>query len=201
MNKLERSNARLKKIILLVVILIPAALLLSCSSVVHDKLNGGFENNFDDDNPDGWTSNQMPQTVKYARLEVDNSISHSGDKSISISISKTHPFTNTVYNWVRRVDGLKPAVYELSGWIKTEGIKNSAFIEVECWNADNKMLGSATTETLHPVTGTQNWKQVKTLFKIPPGTIKALIIAGIGSSQNSGGKVWFDDINIAPVKK
>ena len=190
-------------------LLLTVFLSVSCSSVVHDKLNGGFENNFDDDNPDGWTSNLLPQTVKYARLAVDNSVAHSGDKSISISISKTHPSTNNVYNWVRRVDGLKPAVYELSGWIKTEGIKSSPFIEVECWNAENKMLGSATTETLNPVTGTQNWKQVKTLFKIPPGTIKVLIIAGIGSSQNfgelsranSGGKVWFDDINISPVKR
>lgn len=198
---LELKNKKsFNKILLLSFLPIMVFLSVSCSSVVRDKLNGGFENSFDDDNPDGWTSNQLPQTAKYARLAVDNSVAHSGDKSISISILKTLPSTNTVYNWVRRIDGLKPAVYELSGWIKTEGIKSSPFIEVECWNAENKMFGSATTETLHPVTGTQNWKQVKTLFKIPPGTIKALIIAGIGSSQNSGGKVWFDDVVIRQVK-
>lgn len=190
----------MKRLSLISKIILIVFLAASCSSVVRDKLNGGFENSFDD-NPDGWTSNQLPQTAKYARLEVDNSVAHSGRSSISIAISKTHPEGNATYNWVRRVDGLKPAVYELSGWIKTERIKNSPFIEVQCWNAENEMIGSASTARVSPVTGSQNWKEAKTLFKIPAGTKKILLIAGIGSSQNSGGKVWFDDINIVPVKK
>lgn len=176
--------------------------IFACSSkVALDSINGGFENSFDDTgNLDGWTSNQMPQTVKHAHLKVDDSVSHSGRKSVSIFISKT-PQTNTVYNWVRKVEGLKPGyVYELSGWIKTFEIKNSPFIELKCWNAENKMLGSVTTEKLFALTGTKNWRQVKTLFKIPEGTTKVLIVAGIESSQNSGSQVWFDDIVISLVK-
>lgn len=195
---MAKNTKLFSKILLQVFLSLIIFVLASCSSkAVRDKLNGGFENNIDgSDEPDGWTSNQLPHTVKYAQLNVDNSIAHNGDRSISISISKTHPSVNTVYNWVRRVDGLKPAVYELNGWIKTAEIKNPPYIEVQCWNNENKMLGRATTREIFRMTGTKDWQQVKILFKIPKGTTKILLIAGIESSQNYGGKVWFDDIGI-----
>ena len=73
------------------------ALLQACSSaVVRDKvirhnavpknINGGFENVDSDNTPDGWYANNLPQTKKYAEFSVDNSVSHSGSRSIRISI-------------------------------------------------------------------------------------------------------------------
>ncbi|NJD21479.1 MAG: hypothetical protein FIA82_02240 [Melioribacter sp.] len=201
MNKLELIDTRLKKIIIFLMILIPLALLESCSSSkIRDDIYGGFEDTYDGENPDGWFANDLPQTKKNAELSVDNSVAHTGDQSIFISIFSNHPPENTLYNWIRRVDGLKEGgIYELQGWIKTEGIKNSPFIDVQCWN-NIKLIGSASTSQNYSITGTKNWQHVKTIFSLPKGTSKILIRAGITSSGNNGGKVWFDDFKITKVK-
>ncbi len=191
----------LTKIILANILFSVIVVFVSCNSVkVNDSINGGFEDTYDGTNPDGWFANNLPQTKKYAELVVDNSVAHTGDKSILISIFNNHPPEITFYNWIRRVDGLKEGeIYELQGWVKTEGIKNSPFIDVQCWNSI-KLIGTASTLQSCLVTGTKNWQNVKTIFSLPKGTSKILIRAGITSSGNNGGKVWFDDFQIMKVK-
>ena len=173
----------------------------SCSSSrINDDINGSFENDSEGENPDGWFANNLPLTRKYAKLSVDNSTFHSGDKSILISISDHHPKEITVYNWIRRIDGLKVGDnYELQGWVKTEQLKSPPFIEVQFWNS-SQMIGTASTTRGYLITGTKNWQRVKTIFSVPNGTSKILIRAGISSSRNNGGKVWFDDIQIQNVE-
>ncbi len=201
MKKLVTRHKLFKKIIFFLMILIIPALLESCSSSkVRDAINGGFEDTYDGENPDGWFANDLPQTKKYAALEVDNSVAHTGDNSILISIFDDHPPEITLYNWIRRVDGLKEGeTYEMQGWVKTKDIESSPFIDVQCWS-NTKMIGVASTKNNYSITGTKNWQSVKAIFNIPKGTTKILIRAGITSSQNSGGKVWFDDINISKTK-
>jgi len=201
MDKLEKRDTQLKRTIYFLVTVILIALFESCSSSsVRDGINGGFESDYDGENPDGWFANDLPQTKKYAELSIDNSTAHTGDQSILISISNNHPANKTFYNWIRRVDSIKEeGIYELQGWIKTEGIKNSPFIDVQCWN-NTKMIGTASTSQNYSITGTKNWQHVKTIFSVPKGTSKILIRAGITSTENKGGKVWFDDIKISKTK-
>lgn len=178
-------------------------LIISCSSSkLSDKLNGGFENyDLTDRDLDGWTTNNLPQTKKYADLSIDKSVVHSGHNSVYISISKDHPQINTVYNWVRRVNGLEGRENELSGWLKTKEIKISPYFEVECWNEkEDKMIGNASTKKTFSISGTKNWQRAKIIFQIPKGTTKIFIKAGIQSSENEGGKVWFDDLQLKRVK-
>lgn len=173
----------------------------SCSSIkVDDTINEGFEDTYDGKNPDGWFANNLQQTKKYAELVVDNSVAHTGNKSILIFISNNIQPEVVYYNWVRRVDGLKAGeIYELQGWVKTEKIKNSPFIEVQLWKGI-QMIGTASTAQSCSVTGTKNWQLIKTIFSIPQGTSKILLRAGIKNTVNNGGKVWFDDIQIRRVK-
>ena len=201
MDKLEIKSTRLKKIIYFLVTLILLLLIETCSSYsVGNGINGGFESDYDGENPDGWFANDLPQTKKYAELSIDNSVAHTGDQSILISILNNNPSNKTVYNWIRRVDGLKnDEIYEMHGWIKTEGIKNSPFIDVQCWN-NTKIVGTASTSQNYSVTGTKNWQRVKTIFSVPKGTTKILIRAGITSYENNGGRVWFDDVQINKAK-
>lgn len=189
------------KNILADILFLSLVVFVSCTSVkVSDKINGGFEDTYDGENPDGWFANDLPQTKKYAELAVDNSVAHTGDQSILIFIFSNHPPENTLYNWIRMVDGLKEGgIYELHGWVKTEGIKNSPFIDVQCWN-NIKLIGTASTSQNYSITGTKNWQHMKTIFSLPKGTSKILIRAGITSSENNGGKVWFDDFKIIKVK-
>ena len=177
----------------------------SCGSSgkVDNKINGGFENaDSGDESPDGWYANSFAYKGEGAKLTVDNDISHSGGSSISIVIPKSGSVQQTVYNWVRRVDYVKPKeVYELEGWIKTKNTKRSPFIEVQCWNdKTRKIVGSVTTVKKYNLTGTNNWKQVRAMFEVPPHTTKMIIRAGINSTQNKGSIVWFDDIKLNKVR-
>lgn len=173
----------------------------SCSSSrTNDDINGGFESDSAGGNPDGWFANDLPQTKKYAELSIDNSAAHTGDQSILISILNNHPPNNALYNWIRRIDGLKVGeTYELQGWIKTERVKSSPFIEVQFWNS-SQTIGTASTTQGYLITGTKNWQHVNTIFCVPNGTSKVLIRAGISSRRNHGCKVWFDDIQIQNAK-
>ena len=204
MNKLKKRSVMSEKLRFISGFFAMLVLIISCSSSkVQNGINGGFENNdYGSEDPDGWFANRLPQTEKYAELKIENETVHSGNESVSIAISKSHPPRQTVYNWVKRVDGLKASeIYELEGWIKTREIKNSPFIEVQCWNnRGNKLIGRVSTENKYRITGTRNWQLVKTIFEIPKETTKVLILARVGSYENNGGKVWFDDIQLKRFK-
>lgn len=204
MYKLKKRSVTSEKLRFISGFFAMLVLIISCnSSNVQNGINGGFENNdYGSEEPDGWFANRLPQTEKYAELKIENETAHSGNESVSIAISKYHPQRQTVYNWVKKVDGLKVSeIYELEGWIKTREIKNSPFIEVQYWNnRENKLIGRVTTENKYKITGTKNWQLVKTIFEIPKETTKILILARVGSYENKGGKVWFDDIQLKRFK-
>ncbi len=177
-------------------------LTLSCGSSapsLNDYINGGFEEkDSGNPDPDGWFPNRLPALSGFVKFELEDKTVHGGEKSISISISKSQPGKSNIYNWVNIVEGLGAKdVYELNGWIKTREITNSPFIEIQFWNRkQNKLIAKVSTLNQYPVTGTNNWHNVKTTFTVPEGTTRVLIIAGITSNGNSGGKVWFDDIQL-----
>ena len=171
-------------------------LFVSCSSTkIRDNINGGFENyDSSDDEPDGWFTNNLPGTGRYVKLNIDNETVHSGDNSISIAILNSHPQKTAIYNWARRVDKFQTnKTYELKAWIKTYGIKSSPFVEIQFWNKRAEIAKISTIKKYN-LTGTKNWRLVNSIFKIPKGTNRVLILVGVSSTQNNGGKVWFDDI-------
>lgn len=172
-------------------------ILLSCSSVTtHDSMLESFETISDGKNPDGWVANNLNLKKEAAELSVDNSVSHSGKRSILISISNRHPPTNKVYNWIKRVDGMYASItYELSGWVKTENIKFSPFVEVQFWD-NTKMIGIVNSKKDFLITGTKKWQIFKQIIIVPQGTAKILLKAALQSRGNNGGRVWFDDIQI-----
>jgi hypothetical protein len=48
--------------------------------------------------------------------------------------------------------------------------------------------------------GTSDWRQVGTVFTVPPGTAEVTIRAGICTPENRGGRVWFDDLAVREVR-
>ena len=186
------------------ILLFFSLIVLSCSSVSEKNfINGSFEKSYDGESPDGWFANNLPHAKKYAVFAVDKTVFHSGGNSILISLDKKLPDESFTYNWARRIDGLKPSgVYQLQGWIKTREIKNSPYIEIQCWNSrTDQLVASISTKSRFQITGTSNWKRVDMIIKIPSGIDKVLLIAGVPSKNNDGGKVWFDDISISQLEK
>lgn len=172
-------------------------ILLSCSSVTtHDSMFESFETISDGKNPDGWVANNLNLKKEVAELSVDNSVSHSGKRSIMISISNLHKPTSTIYNWIKRVDGIQAGItYEFTGWVKIENIKYSPFLEIQFWNK-TKMIGIENSMKEFSVTGVSNWEPIKKIILVPQGTNRILLKTAVQSRGNEGGRVWFDDIQI-----
>ena len=165
---------------------------------ISTNFNGSFEIKKDNINePQGWYATHVPQTHNYVIFSWDSTIKHSGKYSVSISIDSTHPNEIIDYNWTRTFPDFKiNKKYSISGWIKTRNLKTTAFLVVQCWNHNNKMIGFFTNQGKQPVSGTTDWKFVKYDFSAPEGTEEVRIRAGLQAPDNNGGKVWFDDIKI-----
>ena len=164
--------------------------------------NGSFElgqgNGID---PDYWDATRVPQMKDYFLFEWDDEVFHSGHRSVSISVLDSHPDVQIYYNWNQAPLNCEPgASYEITGWVRTQDLGESAFLAVQCWNRGmKKVLGAANTNREFEVKGTTDWVQVKTTIEIPEDTWRVVILAGLPGHSNPGGKVWFDDIAVVPV--
>src|SRR5262249_47976670 len=112
--------------------------------------NGGFEEIRENSgDPDAWYGTRVPQTAGHFVL-ASSSVAHSGKRSAIVEIGDSHPDRKVAYNWTADAKGWKAGeTYELSGWIKTENVKHTAFIMAQFWNeegANKKMIGGATTQ-------------------------------------------------------
>ena len=117
-------------------------------------------------------------------------------------IKESHPPAQVAYNWTTTVPQFeRGAIYELRGWVKTENLGDSAWIAVQCWSKkEKKMLAFATTYGNVTVKGTSDWTEVSVMFQVPKKTKVVRIRAGIATNFNSGGKAWFDDVEIRKVE-
>jgi len=171
--------------------------------------NGGFETGARDI-PDGWDrtyTDYLADTRETIIFEWDNRIKHSGNHSVSIEILKNFPPYAIWYNWntsVTEVDA--GATYEVSAWVKTYKLKDSAWLYVACWKSllgygkrfiDENLL----KEERVGIDGTKDWTRVKTNIKVPRGTRLMRINLAVTTVLNRGCKVWFDDIEIRKLSK
>jgi beta-lactamase regulating signal transducer with metallopeptidase domain len=166
--------------------------------------NGGFEESQDySTDPEGWFATRWPKTPGHYLLSASKSLAHGGKRSVVVEIGDSHPDTRVDYNWTAVAKGWKAGeTYELSGWIKTENVKQTAFIMAQFWSeegASKKMIGGATTQMTHPVKGTTDWTRVTTRLRVPEGTGEVRIRAGLSSQDNRGAKAWLDDISLVKV--
>jgi hypothetical protein len=164
--------------------------------------NGGFEAPASDHGgPDGWSATRVPGTKEFVALDWDDKVSHTGSRSVSIAIHKSHPDNQIDYNWNQAVLKFEPGkTYDLTAWIKAQDLKSTASIVVQCWDsAFTKMLGFASTQKEYQVIGSTGWVQVKTTISMPDDTGRVMILAVIRAPDNRGGRVWFDDIQITPA--
>ena len=175
------------------------SLILGCQGTsTKNNFNGGFEIKSPVQNePAGWFATRVPQTKDFVVFAWDSTEHHSGSHSVSIAMDSTHPQEVIAYNWTRTFDDFTIGKkYVISGWIKAKNLKETAWIVVQCWDDNRKIIGFASNQYSHPVKGTNDWTLVKSDFTVPEGTIEVRIRAGIASPQDNGGKVWFDDIEI-----
>jgi hypothetical protein len=190
-------------LLLLFLALTPAGWSSEAASPQDDDelvINGGFEI-IDETglDPEAWGPTILPATADFVSFRVDDQVSRSGQKSALIEISPRHPVGRIDYNWVQSVPAFSQRKkYKLIGYIKTENVFFTPVIVVQSWNTDfTEMIGFATTQFNHNITGTRDWKKVKIKFKVPDRTA-AVFVRLVCTSDNNGAKVWFDDVSIRP---
>lgn len=179
--------------------LLAVLMIIGCQVINgQDNFNGGFETkSLFKNEPVSWVATRLPQTKDFVVFEWDSTEHHSGKYSVSISINQNHPQDEVAYNWTRTLEELTIGKkYTISGWIKTQNCKETAWIVVQCWDDNKKIIGFATNQHSHPVKGTTDWTLVKSELTVPEGTKEVRIRIGIASPKDNGGKVWFDDIKI-----
>jgi len=163
-------------------------------------INGGFENVAGTGDPIEWWATRVPQTADHVVFELDSTQKHGGRYSVSVLIEETHPDTigKWFYNWTQTLEGFEVgATYELSGWVRTEGVQEPPSIVVQCWDEQNaNILKLASTRWVDEFAASSDWTHVRTTFTVPKGTGETRVRAGIGAPNNTGGKVWFDDLSV-----
>jgi len=174
-----------------------------CATPPNLLANGDFEPQTElQRTPTDWYATEVPDTKDFVSFKWDDQVAHTGKRSVSIKIAASHPDRPIAYNWTKVVPGCHVGKsYELSGWVRTENLPGTAWICVQCWNdARSEMLGFATTQKDHPITGTSDWTQVGTVFTVPAGTGEVRIRAGIATPENNGGQAWFDDLRVHELR-
>jgi hypothetical protein len=167
--------------------------------------NGGFESG-SKSLPDGWFptyTDRMKETVEKVSFFWDKEIKHGGERSVAIEISKNFPWRLDVhYNWTTKMEGWEVGkTYEVTAWVKTQNTRQPAFLIVQCWDSNEKRMLSL-SQPNRRILGNEDWATIKTKFKVPKGTGVVRIRAGVSTTENNSGcKVWFDDVQVAEVSK
>jgi hypothetical protein len=198
--------SRHKALDLLIVLIASSALLIS---VVQGKERFLQSSSFESlsplqKTPTGWYMTVIPEYSDYMDFIWDKETSYKDKMSISIRIHKDHPEDRDIaYNWYTDVQNWEVGKdYELSCWVKGEGLKDTAWICIQCWDESmTEMLNFSTTQKDYFLKGSFDWQQVGTVFIVPKGTYKVIVRAGIAAPKNNGGQVWFDEMHIRELIK
>jgi len=136
------------------------------------------------------------QAVAGATAKIDSTIKHSGKYSTRVDFDGSQ---DTNFFAVYQDLALKPGeTYRLSGYIRTENLKDTHGVSLALMDANNWELFNIHTQF---ISGTNEWTWVEKTFRIPPQTSKVLLMlrrfAGEGKIS---GSAWFDDISIVKYK-
>lgn len=147
--------------------------------------NPGFERGTDD--PDGWERDVF-QPV--SELTWDDEVHRSGTRSIAI-----HSPTPNDARWIQTVTVEPHTIYELSGWIRTEGVQHSP----QAVDAGANLTVMGTWERSEALIGTNDWT-FRTLRFNSGDSTTVTVGARLGFwSGTTAGSAWFDDLRLAPM--
>ncbi|MFU8767254.1 MAG: P-loop NTPase, partial [Candidatus Methanoperedens sp.] len=144
--------------------------------------NPGFENG--STRPDNWkfaTSN--------GNTPVWDTISHSGTRSIKISIPGTTQ-SNSGYPLSDKIIVEPLQNYTLSAWVKSEGVKGGPTVRVVQYDSNWKSLRQINLEFDR---GTKDWTKKQMEFQTLPDTAHVQVYANI---WNGYGTFWVDDVEL-----
>jgi RNA polymerase sigma factor (sigma-70 family) len=83
----------------------------------------------------------------------------------------------------------------VSGWIKTNNVRECAGLQMLAYNAGGDLLVTDEMICVRPIHGTTDWRKYEMVQDIPPDAAKILLGAGLFCS----GEIWTDDFQVEVV--
>jgi hypothetical protein len=161
-------------------------------------LNGGFEQEFYYTSlPQAW-DNYYDQTYSdFISMQLDDSVSHSGNRSASIQITENNPLETGYCFFAQFIDRLSTNTqYKLSGWIKMETFNEQAYILLRFNDSSNVFISISQVPASDPIIEEYGWKYYEIPFQLPENASTAAIYLYVSIPENKGNTIWFDDIKI-----
>lgn len=191
MSAQGKRDARLVKIACLgvVVLLLILGLVVIVSAQGENLLdNPGFETPA----PASWESkdNGFPLLWSYS---WSSSAAHTGGHSAGITITVFAIAYEGHWQSAPPVTITAGVPYTFSGWIRTEGVADRAFLTLVFLDQDGH---EAMTRNSNEVDGSTDWVQVRPSVPViaPPDAVAARIQCRLSGS----GRAWFDDLLLQP---
>ena len=155
--------------------------------------NSSVEEDRDRDTcPDGWRPYAFDSP---ARLDWDDSVSHSGERSLRISDSfragSQSDWKRCTGRWVSARRPIEPGTeYRLEVWSKTKGAGGQAYAHL-AWQRGTKWLSETATGR---VSGTSDWRKL-TVSAVAPAEADSVVVSL--NLSRSKGTAWFDDVRLS----
>lgn len=186
------------KLPLLAASLAVTLLIQGCASAPPSVVKNGEVEFSKDGAPLGWAPFAPAGAEQYAKMEWDLDEHRNGTHAVSIEILRTQPQQLSVYMWQGHLEGFKTNTwYELESYVKAKNLRETAWVEIQCWNRDGKkILATYNSRKTSQILDKREWEQVKFRFRVPRGTASVVVRACVNGQTNQGGKVSFDDFKL-----
>ncbi len=156
-------------------------------------VNGDFEGPTKPEIPSGWfKAMSLDQTIDL-RAGIET-VPERGNVAFIEQAGVKAPLCN---NWAQRLRTIPVgATVRVAADVKTENLPaNTGFIVVQCWDSVQQLLALASTQSMQPLGGTEDWRQVSFEFTVPQATRSIIVRCGLAES----GKIWFDNVSLQVV--
>jgi hypothetical protein len=156
-------------------------------------VNGDFEGSANGEVPGGWFKAMSPAQTMDLHAGLEKAPGRGNVASIEQAGVKA-PLCN---NWAQRLHTIPiGATVRVTAEVKTENVPaNTGFIMVQCWDSARHLIIGASSLSVQPIGGTEDWKPVSFEFAVPQATRTIILRCGLTES----GKISFDNVSLQVV--
>jgi hypothetical protein len=143
--------------------------------------------------PDGWfLSGARPDFYKTG---IDNQASQHGQNSGFIESVIKNPDQSCTLMQICNVKELKGKRVKMTGYIKSQGLSDTALMWLRIDDFDKKMVTDFDNMHDRPIIGNKDWTKCEIIFDVP---ISKCAI-NFGFILSGEGKIWFDNVSFEVV--
>jgi hypothetical protein len=131
-------------------------------------LRVGFDGPLTQQGPTGWFKAMSPAQTDGLRAGIEQ-VPQRGSVAF---IEQTEVKVKVANNWAQRVQTIPVgARVRVAADVKTQNMPaNTGFVMVQCWDEAERPLGGASSQSVEPIGGTEDWRRVSFEVVVPLGT-------------------------------